>query len=104
MSVIKRRTRGKHVVRHITRFDRDNNETLFAFAAFLDEPTEYVLNQLIEIVLAKDKDFQQWREAHPESCVPRQAGKRPPRSRPSSWRPSSAQISARDAVSVGANA
>jgi hypothetical protein len=76
MSLIKRRTRGKHVVRHITRLDRDNNETLFAFAAFLDEPTDYVLNQLIEIVLAKDKEYLQWRESYPQSFVPRPAGRR----------------------------
>jgi tryptophan 2,3-dioxygenase len=76
MSLIKRRTRGKHVVRHITRLDRDNNETLFAFAAFLDEPTDYVLNQLIEMVLSKDKEYLQWREKHPQSFVPRPAGRR----------------------------
>lgn len=75
MSLIKRRTRGKHVVRHITRLDRDNNETLFAFAAFLDEPTDYVLNQLIEM-LAKDKEYSQWRDSHPQSFVPRLAGRR----------------------------
>ena len=52
MSVIKPRTRGKQLVRHITRLDRENNETLYAYAHFLGEPTEYVLNQLIESVLA----------------------------------------------------
>ena len=57
MSVIKPRTRGKQLVRHITRLDRENNETLYAYAHFLGEPTEYVLNQLIETVLAKDKEF-----------------------------------------------
>ena len=57
MPVIKPRTRGKQLVRHITRLDRENNETLYAYAQFLSEPTEYVLNQLIESVLAKDKDF-----------------------------------------------
>ncbi|MBI4486385.1 MAG: hypothetical protein HY655_10275, partial [Acidobacteria bacterium] len=57
MPVIKPRTRGKSVVRHITRLDVENNEVLFAYAHFLGEPTEYVLNQLIETYLAKDKDF-----------------------------------------------
>ena len=57
MPVIKARTRGKHLVRHITRLDRENYETLFAYAAFLGEPHEYVLNQLIDTVLAKDKEF-----------------------------------------------
>jgi hypothetical protein len=70
MPVIKPRTRGKQFVRHITRLDRENNETLYAYAQFLGEPTEYVLNQLVESVLAKDKEFVAWRAQHPESCVP----------------------------------
>src|SRR5579872_43055 len=51
MPVIKPRTRGKQVVRHITRLDRENNETLYAYAQFLGESPEYVLNQLVESVL-----------------------------------------------------
>ena len=46
MPLIKPRTRGKQIVRHITRLDRENNETLYAYAHFLGEPTEYVLNQV----------------------------------------------------------
>ena len=70
MSVIKPRTRGKQLVRHITRLDRENNETLYAYAHFLGEPTEYVLNQLIESVLARDKEFVAWRAEHSASHVP----------------------------------
>ena len=70
MPVIKPRTRGKQIVRHITRLDVENNELLFAYARFLGEPTDYVINQLVESVLGKDKDFVTWREQHPESCVP----------------------------------
>ena len=81
MPVIKARTRGKHVVRHITRLDRESYETLFAYAAFLGEPPEYVLNQLVDTVLAKDKEFVTWREAHPDSHAPRPAARRP-RNRP----------------------
>ena len=73
MPLIKPRTRGKQIVRHITRLDRENHETLYAYAAFLGESTDYVLNQLIEAKLAKDKEFVRWRGAHPESCVPRTA-------------------------------
>lgn len=61
MPAIKPRTTRKHFVRHITRLYRENNETLFAYAAFIGESTEYVLNQLVETVLAKDRDFQTWR-------------------------------------------
>ena len=70
MPVIKPRTRGKHLVRHITRLDHENNEMLYAYAQFLGEPTDYVLNQLIESVLAKDKEFLNWRADHTESFVP----------------------------------
>jgi hypothetical protein len=76
MPVIKPRTRGKTVVRHITRLDVENNEMLFAYAHMLGEPTEYVLNQLIETCLAKDKDFLAWREKHPESFTPPRPARR----------------------------
>ena len=71
MPVIKARTRGKHIVRYITRLDRENVETLFAYAAFLNEPPEYVLNQLIDTLLAKDKEFLAWRDANPGPHTPR---------------------------------
>lgn len=71
MPVIKARTRGKHIVRYITRLDRENIETLFAYAAFLSEPPEYVLNQLIDTLLAKDKEFLAWRDANPGPHTPR---------------------------------
>ena len=70
MSVIKPRTRGKQLVKHRTRLDRENTETLFAYAQFLGESTEYVLNQVIDSVLARDKEYLQWRAAHPQSCMP----------------------------------
>jgi hypothetical protein len=73
MSIIKPRTRGKRLVRHRTRLDHENNETLYAYAQFLGESPEYVLNQVIDTVLAKDKDFVKWRAEHSESCVPRPA-------------------------------
>ena len=72
MALIKPRTRGKRLVRHRTRLDHETNETLYAYAHFLGESTEYVLNQVIDTVLAKDKDFVQWRRSHPESFVPQQ--------------------------------
>jgi hypothetical protein len=76
MSLIKPRTRGKQLVKHRTRLDRENNETLYAYAHFLGESTEYVLNQVVDTVLARDKDFVQWRVTHAESFVPRPAGRR----------------------------
>ena len=71
MPVIKPRTRGKELIRHITRLDRLNLETLFAYAHFIGEAPEYVLNQLVESVLAKDKEFAAWRGQNSESFVPK---------------------------------
>ena len=71
MPLIKPRTRGKQLVKHRTRLDCENNETLYAYAQFLGESTEYVLNQVIDTVLARDKEFVKWREAHQGSYVPR---------------------------------
>ena len=51
-----RGTRGKHVVQHWTRLDQENRETLHAYAAFIGEDAEYVLNQVIDRVLGRDKD------------------------------------------------
>ena len=79
--LIKPRTGQKDVVRHMTRLYRENNETLFAYAKFIGEPTEYVLNQLLDTVLAKDRDFQTWLAEHPGSHVPKPAEHTPPRAR-----------------------
>lgn len=75
MPLIKARTRGKQFVRLVTRLERETNETLYAYAHFLGEPAEYVLNQLIDTVLAKDKEFVAWRADHGQSFVPRRAAR-----------------------------
>ena len=80
MPLIKPRTRGKQIVRYIARLDRENLEALYAYAEFLGEPPDYVLNQLIDTVLAKDKDFATWRSTHPQSFLP-QSAPRPRNSR-----------------------
>lgn len=73
MPLIKPRTRGKQFVRLVTRLERETNETLYAYAHFLSEPAEYVLNQLIDTVLARDKEFVAWRAEHSQSFVPRRS-------------------------------
>ena len=75
MPLIKPRTRGKQILRHIARLDRENTETLYAYAAFLGESTDYVLNQVIDTVLAKDKEFVQWRTEHAHSHMPHVANR-----------------------------
>lgn len=86
MALIKPRSRGKRLVRHRTRLDHETNETLYAYARFIGESTEYVLNQVIDTVLARDKEFLQWRATHPDSYVPgpMDSGRRrrPPTRRP----------------------
>jgi hypothetical protein len=81
MPVIKPRTRGKQLVRYLTRLDHENLETLYAYAHFLGESTEYIVNELIDAVLAKDKDFRAWRTEHLESYVPTPRAPRRHRSR-----------------------
>jgi hypothetical protein len=66
VSVIKPRTRGKAFVQIRTRLDQQNYHTLLAYGAFLDEDIHYVLNEVIDRVLARDKDFLQWRATHPQ--------------------------------------
>lgn len=70
MPVIKPRTRGKEFVRLVTRVEQENHETLYAYARFISEPPDYVLNELIDTVLAGDPDYCAWRTEHPESHVP----------------------------------
>jgi hypothetical protein len=102
MPLIKPRTRGKHLVKHRTRLDHENNETLYAYAQFLGESTEYVLNQMIDTVLARDKEFVKWRESHQSSYVPR-AKERPRRTKTSARRThSDAPASGEPAHSAGA--
>jgi hypothetical protein len=78
MSLIKPRTRGKRFVQYRTRLEQQNHEALHAYAAFIGEDPEYVLNELIDSVLAKDKDFVKWRAEHPQSFAPRTLLARPP--------------------------
>ncbi len=70
MSIIKPRARGKLRIDERIRFDSANRETLFAYAAFLDEDVDYVVNQLIESVLDRDREFAAWRAQHQQSYAP----------------------------------
>jgi len=78
MPLIKPRTRGKEIVRYIAKLESENVESLHAYAQFLGESPDYVLNQVIDRVLVKDKEFARWRRDHMQSFVPTP---KPPRSR-----------------------
>jgi hypothetical protein len=82
MALIKPRSRGKRLVRHRTRLDHETNETLYAYAHFIGESTEYVLNQVIDTVLARDKEFLQWRADAPGLVRARTDGRPRPTSAP----------------------
>ncbi len=69
MPLIKPRTERTKFVRHITQLYLENQEELYAYAAFIGESPAYILNALID-TLKKDPDYRVWRSAHPESCVP----------------------------------
>jgi hypothetical protein len=64
MSLIKPRVRRVRVFRHISRLQEPNREALLAYAKFIGESPDYVLNQLIETTLSKDRDFVTWRTEH----------------------------------------
>ncbi len=74
MPAIKPGTRGEHLVRLIARLDRENNETMVAYAEFIGEPPDYAVNQLIDSVLAQDKEFGRVARRTPESYVPGERG------------------------------
>ena len=78
MSLIKPRARGKAFVQYRTCLERENHETLYAYAAFLGEDPEYVLNELLDHVLAKDREFLTWRASHEGPFAPRAVAAKPP--------------------------
>lgn len=73
MPVIKPRTRGKQFVRVAMRLEAENHETVHAYAVFIGEKTDYVINEVVDTILARDPDYVSWRREHAESFVPDQA-------------------------------
>ena len=57
MPLIKARTHRIPVVRHICRLQEPNRDALVLYARFIGDTADYVLNQLIETTIAKDRDF-----------------------------------------------
>src|ERR1700750_1301683 len=83
MPVIKPRTEeAKKVVRHRSLLSHENHQTLVAYATFINEPVDYVVNELIATVLAKDGEFRKWRPSQAEPATvdvrrsPRTGGER----------------------------
>ena len=65
MSIIKPRANRVRTVRHMARLQEPNRDVLVEYARFIEDTPDYVLNQLIDTTLAKDRDFIAWRAEHP---------------------------------------
>ena len=70
MPLIKPRPHRVKSVRHICRLQEPNRDLLVAYARFIGEPVDYVLNQLIATTLGKDRDFLTWRDEQPSAAAP----------------------------------
>ena len=67
MSIIKPRANRVRTVRHLARLQEPNRDVLVQYARFIGDTADYVLNQLIDTTLAKDRDFTAWRAEQPAS-------------------------------------
>jgi hypothetical protein len=63
MPLIKPRAHRVRTLRHIARLQEPNRDVLLACAGFIGESPDYVLNQLIDTTLAKDREFVAWRHS-----------------------------------------
>jgi hypothetical protein len=69
MPIIKARPNRVRSVRHICRLQEPNRDALVLYARFIGDSVDYVLNQLIETTLVRDRDFATWRAEHPQEIV-----------------------------------
>ena len=69
MPLIEGRPTRVRTVRHICRLQEPNRDALVLYARFIGDSVDYVLNQLIETMLVKDRDFVAWRQEHPNEAV-----------------------------------
>lgn len=56
-------------MRHICRLREPNRDALVLYARFIGNSVDYVLNQLIETTLLKDREFVTWRQEHPNEVA-----------------------------------
>ena len=69
MPIIKARANRVRMVRHICRLQEPNRDALVLYARFIGDTADYVLNQLIETTIAKDREFLAWRIEHADERV-----------------------------------
>ena len=65
MPLIKPRTHRLTVVRHVCRLHEPTRDALVLYARFIGDTADYVLNQLIDTTIAKDREFIAWRAEQP---------------------------------------
>ncbi len=71
MPLIKPRNTRVKTVRHPYRLDEPNRDALMLYAQFIGDSPDYVLNQLIETTIAKDREFVAWRADQPAGAAAR---------------------------------
>lgn len=84
MSMIKPRQTRVRIVTHKSRLQEPNRDVLKDYAEFIGDTPDWVLNQLIETTLARERDFLAWRAARaseapvsaPERASGREAARR----------------------------
>jgi hypothetical protein len=76
MPLIKPRTNRVKTVRHICRLQEPNRDALVLYARFIGDTADYVLNQLIDTTIAKDREFVAWRAEHPAEAAAQSHGQR----------------------------
>ena len=74
MPLIKPRTNRVKTVRHICGLQEPNRDALVLYARFIGDTADYVLNQIIDTTIAKDRDFVAWRAEHPHEAVTKPNG------------------------------
>jgi hypothetical protein len=78
MPLIKARTNRVRTVRHICRLQEPNRDALVLYARFIGDTADYVVNQLIDTTIAKDRDFLAWRVEHASEPVFKPNGREKP--------------------------
>ena len=74
MPLIKPRTNRVKTVRHICRLQEPNRDALVLYGRFIGDTADYVLNQIIDTTIAKNRDFVEGRTEHPHETVTRPNG------------------------------
>ena len=87
MPLIKPRTNRVKTVRHICRLQEPNRDALVLYARFIGDTVDYVLNQLIDTTIAKDREFLTWRAEQPAAPAAEAAPKPNGRDQTASARP-----------------